>query len=68
MKIKKCCFMDRECTQACVAYSVFNELSEGAKNLGLNDMHCMRLLMELADIMNTAEPLYPEDSEDDDVI
>jgi hypothetical protein len=52
MKTKICCFMDRDCTPACVAYSVSGELSEAAKSMGLSEMHCMRLLLELADLMN----------------
>lgn len=44
--------MDRECTPACVAYSVSSELSESAKEIGLDEMHCMRLILELADLMN----------------
>ncbi len=52
MKTKICCFMDRDCTPACVAYSVASELNEGVKSIGLSEMHCMRLLLELADLMN----------------
>ncbi len=52
MKLKKCCYLDRDCTTACVAYSAASELSDGAKNLGMNDMHCMRLLLELTNLMN----------------
>ncbi len=61
MKLKKCCYFDRDCTTACVAYSAVNELSEGAKKLGMNDMHCMRLLMELMGLMNMGS----EDFEDE---
>ncbi len=62
MKLKKCCYLDRDCTTACVAYSAASELSEGAKNLGMNDMHCMRLLLELMGLMDTGS----EDFEDED--
>ncbi len=44
--------MDRDCTPACVAYSVASDLSEGTKSIGLSEMHCMRLLLEFADLMN----------------
>ena len=46
---KKCCYMERDCISACVAYSAANELSEGAKQIGMSEMHCMRLLLELAE-------------------
>lgn len=48
---KKCCYMERECTPACVAYSTTNELSEVTKQIGMSEMHCMRLLMELIEKM-----------------
>lgn len=48
---KKCCYMERDCTSACVAYSDANELSEGAKQVGMSGMHCMRLLLELVEKM-----------------
>ncbi|VVB87632.1 Uncharacterised protein [uncultured archaeon] len=63
MKPKKCCYMEREYTDACVAYSVSSELGEGAKEMGMNNMHCMRLLMDIAEIMNTP---YSAGSEDED--
>lgn len=55
--------MERECTPACVAYSASNELSEGAKNIGMNEMHCMRLLLDLADAlgMTPSDDFYDED-------
>jgi len=55
--------MERECNATCVAYSVSNELGEGAKEMGMNDMHCMRLLMDIAEIMNMQ---YSMESEDED--
>ena len=58
--------MDRECTSGCVAYSEDDELSEGAGNFGLIDMHCIRLFMELTDILNISEILNFEDFEDED--
>ncbi len=66
MKTKKCCYIDRECTPACVAYSVANELSEGAEGIGMSDMHCMRLLLELADLMNMSGAMDSEDFEEKD--
>lgn len=45
---KKCCYMERDCTSACVAYSDANELSNGAKQIGMSEMHCMRIVLELA--------------------
>ncbi len=63
MKLKKCCYFDRDCTTACVAYSAASELSEGARNLGMNDMHCMRLLLELTSLMNMdSESFQDEDA------
>ncbi len=56
--------MDRDCTKACVAYSVASELSEGSKSIGLSEMHCMRLLLELADLMDIGGATDSEDSED----
>jgi hypothetical protein len=50
MTPKKCCYMERECTPACVAYTASNDLSECVKH-GMSDMHCMRLLLDLADTM-----------------
>jgi hypothetical protein len=60
---KKCCYMNRDCTPACVAYSAANELSESSKELGMSDMHCMRLLLDLTDLMNM---MNSEDFEDED--
>jgi hypothetical protein len=48
---KKCCYMERECTPVCVAYSASNDLREAAKQMGMNGMHCMRLLLDLTDLM-----------------
>jgi hypothetical protein len=42
--------MERECTPACVAYTASNDLIECVKH-GMNDMHCMRLLLDLVDTM-----------------
>ena len=63
MKIKKCCYMDRDCTPACVAYSAAKELSETSSQMGLNDMHCVRLISELVSLtsMHSCEDLEEED-------
>ncbi len=57
--------MDRDCTSACVAYSAVNELSESAKEMGMTDMHCMRLLLDLANMMSTMNSKYFDDKDDD---
>lgn len=62
MKIKKCCYMDRDCTPACVAFSSTKELSEISKQMGLNDMHCVRLISELVSLASMPDS---EDMEDD---
>jgi len=63
MNTKKCCYMDRDCTPACVAYSDAKELSENSKEMGLNDMHCMRLI---SDLVGLASMPNSEDMEDED--
>jgi len=55
--------MDRDCTPACVAYSDAKELSENSNEMGLNDMHCVRLI---SDIVSLANMPNPEDFEDED--
>jgi hypothetical protein len=65
MSTKKCCYINRECTPKCVAYSVDNEISGGAESLGLNDMHCVRLLVELTNLMNLSGLMDFEDYDDD---
>jgi hypothetical protein len=52
MKTKKCCYMDRDCIPACVAYSNAKEISENSKEMGLNDMHCVRLISDLVSLAN----------------
>ncbi len=59
--------MDRDCTPACVAYSVANELDDSAKMMGMNDMHCMRLLLDLTDLMGRMNS-EDFDEEDEDTI
>lgn len=63
MKQKKCCYMDRDCTPECVAYSAASELNESAKIMGMNGMNCMRLLLDLTDLMGR---MNPEDFEEDE--
>ena len=63
MKTKKCCYMDRDCTPLCVAYSTAKELYESSKQMGLNDMHCVRLI---SDLVSLASMPNSEDLEDED--
>ena len=58
--------MDRDCTPNCVAYINVRELREMAKSMGLKDMHCMRIFMELSRMMTAMDMMGSEDSEDDD--
>lgn len=58
--------MDRECTSECVAYSDSSELKEIAENLGLQDVHCVRLLVELTGMMDTIGSMGFEDFEEED--
>ena len=44
--------MDRDCIPACVAYSNAKEISENSKEMGLNDMHCVRLISDLVSLAN----------------
>ena len=66
MSTKKCCYMDRVCTSECVAYIDSGELNGIAGFLGLQDIHCVRLLVELADMMDTIGSMDFEDFEDED--
>jgi hypothetical protein len=63
MKIKKCCYMERDCTPACVAYSSAKELSESSQEMGLNDMHCVRLISDIVSLANMPDP---EDFEEEE--
>jgi len=56
--------MDRDCIPACVAYSSAKELGEYAKQMGLNDMHCMRLITDLASLVNLTNSEYPENEDE----
>jgi hypothetical protein len=66
METKKCCYMDRACTPACVAYSVSNEMSNGAEEIGLSDMHCSRMFFEFANFMYNNTPFDVTDLEDEE--
>jgi len=55
--------MERDCTSVCVAYSDAKELYENSKEMGLNDMHCVRLISDLASL---ASMLNSEDMEEED--
>lgn len=57
--------MERNCTQTCVAYSTAIELSEGTEEMGMKDMHCMRLFLDLAEFMSL---IGPEELEDEDAL
>ncbi|MDW7726009.1 MAG: hypothetical protein SCH70_02675 [Candidatus Methanoperedens sp.] len=57
MEIKKCCYMDRDCTPACVAYNVSEEINTGAEEIGMIDMHCSRLFLEFAEVMYNNTPV-----------
>ena len=46
-----------------MAYSSASELDESAKMMGMNDMRCMRLLLDLTELMGM---MNPEDLEDGD--
>jgi len=63
---KNCCYMNRECTPKCVAYSISKDVNTIAEELGLSNMHCVRLLMELTDLMKMQELMSFEDFEDED--
>lgn len=58
--------MDRDCTPTCVAYLDVSELREMAEGIGLSDMHCIRVFVELSRMMNTMDTMEFEDFEDDD--
>lgn len=59
--------MDRECTPKCVAYSISKDVNKIAEGLGLSNMNCIRLLMELTDLMKMQELMAFEDFEDEDI-
>lgn len=63
---KKCCYMDRDCTSACVAYSTSSEFSEGFKNMGINGLNCMRFLLDITELMGRMNT--DDFDEDDDLI
>lgn len=60
---KKCCYMDRDCTPGCVAYSAASELNESATMMGMNGMNCVRLLLDLTELMGR---MSSEDFDDED--
>ncbi|MCK5108225.1 MAG: hypothetical protein KAR25_00895 [Methanosarcinales archaeon] len=66
MTTKKCCYIDRDCTSQCVAYIDVIEVQEMAESMGLNDVHCMRVFMELSRMMTAMDDMGFEDFEDDD--
>lgn len=66
MATKKCCYIDRDCTSKCVAYIDISELREMAESLGLNDLHCVRVFMELSRMMTAMDAMGVGDFEDDE--
>lgn len=58
--------MDQDCTSKCVAYIDVSELSDMAESLGLTDMHCIRVIMELSRMMTAMADRGFEDVDDDD--
>ncbi len=58
--------MDRDCTPACVAYSAASEFDDSAELMGMNDMHCMRLLLDLTELMGKMNS-ESFDEEDEDI-
>ena len=57
--------MDRDCTPACVAYSAASELDDSAKLMGMNDIHCMRLLLDLTELMGKMNSENFDEEEED---
>lgn len=47
--------MNRECTPGCVAYCTADEMTRGEEEMALKDMHCIRLFIELADLIYTKD-------------
>jgi len=60
--------MPRDCTSACVSYVTANEFSNGVKELGMSEMHCMRLFLDLAEMMNMRQSFDDEDFDDEEEI
>ncbi len=57
--------MDRDCTPACVAYSAASDLDDSAELMGMNDMHCMRLLLDLTELMGKMNSESFDEEEED---
>ncbi len=66
MTTKKCCYIDRDCTSKCVAYIDISELREMAESMGLNDLHCVRVFMDLSRMMTAMDAMGVDDFDDDD--
>jgi len=66
MSTKKCCYLDRDCTPTCVAYLDISEFREMAESMGLDDLHCIRVFMELSRMMTVMDTMGFEDFKDDD--
>ncbi|TFH40051.1 MAG: hypothetical protein E4G94_10200 [ANME-2 cluster archaeon] len=57
--------MERDCSSACVAYSLKSEVTESAEELGMNNMKCIRLFLEITELMSTMNSLCMEDFVDE---
>ena len=57
METKKCCYMNRDCTPACVAYNISEDINTEAEEIGMIDMHCTRLFLEFAEFMHNTTPV-----------
>ena len=55
--------MNRDCTSACIAYTAARELSEGTKQIGMDGMNCVRLLLDLTELMERINSNYFDEEE-----
>ncbi|MHC1636116.1 MAG: hypothetical protein ACXQTS_05815 [Candidatus Methanospirareceae archaeon] len=63
MKVKRCCYMDRECSEDCVAYMKVKEkeLRRGLRDFGIADMRCLRLFVEFVSMIEKMRMMMEED-------
>jgi len=45
---KKCCYLDRECAEDCIAYLKNPQISAGLEEAGIPEMKCLRLFAEVS--------------------
>jgi hypothetical protein len=57
--------MDRDCSPVCVAYSGKSEVTESAEELGMSDMKCIRLFLQITELMSTMNSFCMEDLVDE---